>query len=102
VNLDPHPGVPRFREILGGVKAKEQVQDVFAEIHECPNPDDPGDDDIWMTAMARRWWDNDADSLSALPDRLSDWPPLFGDRVAIFTGRVNGTFFASRDSAVAG
>ena len=51
VNLDGHPGVSHFRETLQSIKSRGDVQDVFIEIHECPDPDVPEDGDIWMTAM---------------------------------------------------
>lgn len=50
-NLNPHSGVATFADVLQRVRAQNDVQDLFVEIHECPDPDDSEDDDIWMTSM---------------------------------------------------
>lgn len=38
-NLDPHPGLARFRQVLTGLLARPDVQAVYAQISEL----DPGD-----------------------------------------------------------
>src|SRR5262245_6870603 len=39
-NLIPHPGIPRFRQVLTGLLARSDVEAVYAQISEL----DPGDD----------------------------------------------------------
>src|SRR5436305_1021206 len=52
VNLTPeqHIGLEGFHRVLREIKDRPDVQDVFIELTEVPDPDDEADDDIWATA----------------------------------------------------
>jgi hypothetical protein len=45
-----HTGLDGFRRVLKGIRARPEVQDVFLELTEIPDPDEPEDEDIWPTA----------------------------------------------------
>jgi hypothetical protein len=45
-----HPGLQRFWEILRSVRERSDVDHVLVGIHECPEPDDPQDADVWPIA----------------------------------------------------
>ena len=50
-NLSPeHPGIEKFWSILRSVRDRDDVADVLAAIHECPEPDDDADADVWPFA----------------------------------------------------
>ena len=52
VNLpgDKHIGLNGFRHVLTSIRDRPDVQDVFLELTEVPDPDEPLDDEIWPTA----------------------------------------------------
>ena len=52
VNLpkDKHIGLKGFRRVLNDIRDRADVQGVFLELTEVPDPDDPLDEDIWPTA----------------------------------------------------
>jgi hypothetical protein len=52
VNLpeDNHPGLATFRRTLYDIRDRPDVQGVFLELTEIPDPDDEEDEDIWPTA----------------------------------------------------
>ena len=45
-NIDPHPGIARFHEILGQIRRRDDVQDVVVGIFEVD------DDDVWPFSEA--------------------------------------------------
>ncbi|WP_165235333.1 hypothetical protein [Aquisphaera insulae] len=52
VNLlaDRHPGLAEFRRVLFDIRERPDVQGVFLELTEVPDPDDEADADIWPVA----------------------------------------------------
>lgn len=47
---DEHPGMETFAAVLRAILKREDVADVLLAIHECPEPDDEADADIWPFA----------------------------------------------------
>ena len=52
VNLPPekHIGLEGFHRVLREIQNRDDVQAVFIELTEVPDPDEEEDDDIWPTA----------------------------------------------------
>jgi hypothetical protein len=52
VNLprEKHIGLEGFRRVLSDIRGRPDVQDVFIELTEIPDPDEAEDDGIWPTA----------------------------------------------------
>ena len=50
VPADQHIGLAGFRRVLSGIRERPDVQGVFLELTEVPEPDDEEDADIWPTA----------------------------------------------------
>jgi hypothetical protein len=56
-NLAEHPGLPRFLEIMVGIRARPDVQDVLVEIHEVEESDPtmwPFSDRVYILTSADR------------------------------------------------
>src|SRR5688572_12361993 len=56
-NLDPHPGLERFRSVLKGVRDRPEVQDVFVGVSEVPDRDDdswPFSESVFVLTSAPR------------------------------------------------
>lgn len=47
---DLHPGLETFWNVLRSIREREDVADVLVAIHECPEPDDDADADMWPYA----------------------------------------------------
>lgn len=47
---DDHPGMEKFAAVFRGILKRDDVSDVVLAIHECPEPDEEADADIWPFA----------------------------------------------------
>ncbi|HKE98252.1 MAG TPA: hypothetical protein VKG45_04890 [Actinomycetes bacterium] len=50
-NLDPHPGLDTFDQVLCSVRARPEVHGLWLGIHESPEADEELDADIWPTVI---------------------------------------------------
>ena len=69
VNLpaNKHIGLAGFRRVLFGIRDRPDVQGVFLELTEIPDPDEEQDDGIWPTACV-------AFVITSAPlDRVGEW-----------------------------
>ncbi len=106
-SIDPNganndPPLSVFRETLESLQAQPEVKEVRILVHEWPEPDEPGDDDMWIAAESVYVWATNitADQIEELVEPLnsegvgeiakadihSNGPPLEpADKVFCFT-----------------
>ena len=72
-SIDPNrmnnePPLRVFHETLEALQAKSEVKEVRILVHEWPEADEPGDDDMWIAAESVYVWAN-----GVTPEQIHEW-----------------------------